>query len=292
MAKKNPLIFGLIGFPVKHSFSPAMHNAAFKELGINAKYKLFEIKPEELEGFFSSLEEKGIHGLNVTIPHKEKVLDFVELDRESFYLTEIKAVNTIVIGNNIRKGFNTDIPGFRRDLAEKNGKPENKQIAILGAGGASRAVAYALAADKARKITIYDIDKSKSQNIVDLIKKLFPKFDITAVETIEQLKIQEKDLLINTTPVGMKNTDPCLITTEMLHKNLFVYDLIYNPPETKLLALAKQAHIKNSNGLGMLLYQGVLAFTHFTGKSGPVGIMRQVLMDEMKKCESQTMRRY
>jgi len=285
MAKKNPLIFGLIGFPVKHSFSPAMHNAAFKALNINAEYKLFEIKPEDLEGFFLSLEGKGIHGLNVTVPYKEKVLDFVELDSESFYLKRIKAVNTIVIKNGIRKGFNTDIPGFRRDLAEKNGKPENKRIAILGAGGAARAVAFALAEDKAKEIAIYDIDKNKSQNIVDLIKNLFPKLVIAVAETIEQLKIKEKDLLINTTPIGMKNTDHCLVAKEMLHENLFVYDLIYNPPKTKLLALAEKAHVKNSNGLGMLLYQGVLAFTHFTGKNAPVEIMRQALMDEIKKCE-------
>jgi len=264
-----------------------MHNAAFEKLGINAEYKLFEIKPVELEDFFSSLEKRGIHGLNVTVPYKEKVLDFVELDSKSFYLRQIKAVNTIVIENGIRKGFNTDMPGFSRDLAEKNGKPENKRIAILGAGGASRAVAYALAEGKAKDIAIYDIDKNKSQNIVDLIKNLFPNLTITAVETIEQLKIQEKDLLINATPIGMKSTDGCLVTKEMLHENLFVYDLIYNPPETKLLALAREKHIKNSNGLGMLLYQGALVFVHFTGKQAPIEVMRQALIDEIGKQKSE-----
>ena len=274
---KSPAIYGLIGFPVRHSLSPAMHNAAFRYLNINAEYKLFETRPEELEKFITSLEEQNISGVNVTIPYKEKVLSFVEIDKESFYLRQIKAVNTIVVKEGIRKGFNTDVPGFSRDLVEKSGKPENKRSAILGAGGASRAVAFVLANGKAKEIAIHDIDKSKSQNIVDLIKSLFPGFPIYAVDNIEELKIQEKDLLVNATPIGMKPSDPCLVTEKMMHKNLFVYDLIYNPSETKLLALANKAGVKNSNGLSMLLYQGALSFVHFTGKQAPIDIMRKAL---------------
>ncbi|MFA5271624.1 MAG: shikimate dehydrogenase [Candidatus Omnitrophota bacterium] len=279
---KSPTIYGLIGFPVKHSLSPAMYNAAFKYLNINAEYKLFELRSEEVGKFIASLEEQNISGLNVTIPYKEKVLDFVEIDSKSFYLRQIKAVNTIVVKEGIRRGFNTDIPGFGRDLVEKSGNPENKKAAILGAGGASRAVAYVLANDKVKDIAIYDIDKSKSQNIVDLIKSLFPDFPISAVDKIEELKIHDKELLINATPIGMRDTDPCLIAEEMLHKNLFVYDLIYNPAETKLLALAKRIGAKTSNGLGMLLYQGALSFEHFTGQSAPVDIMRKALMEGLK----------
>lgn len=279
---KSPTIYGLIGFPVKHSLSPAMHNAAFRYLNINAEYKLFEKRPEELEKFITSLEEQNISGVNVTIPYKEKVLNFVDFDKESFYLREIKAVNTIVMKDGVRKGFNTDIPGFERDLKEKNNSPKNKKAAILGAGGATRAVAYVLAKNEAKEIVLYDIDKSKSQNIVDLIKSLFTDFPIYAVDKVDGLKIPEKDLLINATPIGMKPNDPCLVTEEILHKNLFVYDLIYNPSETRLLALANKAGVRNSNGLGMLLYQGALSFKHFTGIDAPEDIMRKALMEGIK----------
>ena len=279
---KTPAIYGLLGFPVSHSLSPAMHNAAFRYLNINAEYKLFATKPQDLEKFITSLEEQNISGINVTVPYKEKVLNFVEIDKGFFHLKQIKAVNTIIVKNGILKGFNTDIPGFDRDLVEKNGKPENKRVAILGAGGASRAVTFVLANTKAKEIAIYDIDKSKSQNIVDLIKSLFPDFPIYAVDKIEELKIQEKDLLVNTAPIGMKPEDPCLVTEKMLHKNLFVYDLIYNPSETKLIALARKIGAQTSNGLGMLLYQGAIAFEYFTGKAAPVDVMCKALKEGLK----------
>jgi shikimate dehydrogenase len=275
-------IYGLIGYPVKHSLSPAMHNAAFKALNINAEYKLFELKPEEVEGFIKSLESNNIFGLNITVPYKEKALDLVTLDQGSFYLRQIKAINTIVRSGAVLKGFNTDIPGFQKDLKE-NIDPADKRAAILGAGGAARAVAYVLANTKAKDIHIYDIDRNKSHNIVDMIKSLFADYPISAVDNIGQLDIRNKDLLINTTPVGLSEKDPCLVEQEMLHKNLFVYDLIYNPSETKLLALAKKNGLRYSNGLNMLLYQGMLSFSHWMGEDAPVEVMRKALTEAMVK---------
>lgn len=253
-----------------------MHNAAFRALKINAEYRLFPLKPQELEGFLTTLDELGIYGLNVTIPYKERILDFVTLDRESFYLRQIKAVNTIVVKDNILKGFNTDVPGFSRHLKE-NIDPANKRVAILGAGGAARAVAYVIANSNARNISIYDIDKTKSKNVAEMIKGLFPAFDIKLVEDIEQLNIKDKDLLINATPVGLKDTDLCLVSQDMLHEGLFVYDLIYNPAQTKLLTLAERTGAKTANGLGMLLYQGMLSFKIWTGLEPPLELMRQSL---------------
>jgi shikimate dehydrogenase len=249
---------------------------------------LFKIKPQELKDFLdlNSLKEQNIHGLNVTIPYKEKVLDFVKLDPESFVVRQIKAVNTIILKDGVLKGFNTDILGFCKALAEKNGKLENKRVAILGAGGASRAVVFALATDKVKEIAIYDIDKNKSQNILNLIKGLFPGLSILAVDKIEELNIKEKDLLINATPIGMKPDDPCLVTEKMLHKNLFVYDLIYNPAETKLLALANKIGAKNANGLDMLLYQGERSLELFIDQkisSEVTEVMRKALRDAISK---------
>lgn len=279
MQKDSPSkIYGLLGYPARHSFSPAMHNAAFKALGINADYRIFEVKPEELDYFLAHLDENNILGLNVTLPYKERVLDFVTLDPGSAHLRAIKAVNTITNQGGVRKGFNTDIPGFTRHLKE-NMEAKNKKAAILGAGGAARAACYALAASLAAGISVFDIDKEKSENIVRTIKSLFPEFKISSAEGIEELDIKGKDLLVNATPVGLKEADPCIIKENMLHKGLFVYDLIYNPRRTKLIALAEKAGCRTANGLGMLLYQGMLAFEIWTGRSAPREVMEKALLE-------------
>jgi shikimate dehydrogenase len=289
MAKDSrPKIYGLIGYPVKHSLSPAMHNAAFKSLGINAEYRLFEVKPEGLGDFFKSLAEKNIYGLNVTVPYKERVLDFVSLGSESRYLKQVGAVNTIVREGNKLKGFNTDIHGFEWHLKEKNFfNPAGKRAALLGAGGAARAVSYVLAKSGASQIIVFDIDKQKTENVIKMIKGLFPDFRISGVDSVGQLDIKNKDLLVNATPVGLRDTDPCLVNEAMLHKDLFVYDLIYNPPETKLLTLAKKAGAAVSNGLGMLQYQGALSFQHFNAGQTPLNTvfktMGQALRQEIDK---------
>ncbi|MGA2775194.1 MAG: shikimate dehydrogenase [Candidatus Omnitrophota bacterium] len=271
-----PRLFGLVGYPVKHSLSPLIHNAAFKALNLNAEYKLFEIKPDELANFLENLDKKNISGLNVTVPHKEKVLDFIELDAEFSFLRQVRAVNTIVKTNGVWNGFNTDIPGFQKHLKEQF-EPAGKKTAILGAGGASRAVAYVLANLNAAQIDIFDIDKEKTKNVVSMVKNLFPGFTISSVDSIEELDIKSKSLLVNCTPIGMKETDPCLIKEELLHKDLFVYDLIYNLDKTKLLALAEKKGARVSNGLGMLLYQGALSFKYFTGMDAPIKVMQKAL---------------
>ncbi|MDD5654325.1 MAG: shikimate dehydrogenase [Candidatus Omnitrophica bacterium] len=274
------LIYGLLGYPVKHSFSPAMHNAAFGALGINAQYRLFEVKPQDLDKFMGSLQQEGISGLNVTVPYKEKVLEFVELDREFAYLKQLRAVNTIVAGFGPLWGFNTDVPGFSRDLKE-NINPAGKKAVILGAGGGSRAVAYTLAREQAKEITVCDIDTDRAKGLVEMIKSIFPSCQIRFAEGIERLDIVSKDMLINATPIGLKDTDPCLVKQEMLRPGIFVYDLIYNPAKTKLLALAESCGCKASNGLNMLLYQGMLSFTKWTGKEAPYEVMRQALLDSL-----------
>jgi len=277
-------LYGIIGYPVKHSLSPLMHNAAFKELGIDAEYKKFEVRPEELEDFFDKLDQANIKGLNVTVPYKEKVLDFIKLDQKSFYLRNVKAVNTLVKTDQAWKGFNTDIPGFLKHLKELGFDAEDKKIAMLGAGGGSRAVSYALANKGAQSIDIFDIDKDKAQRLAEMLKSLFSGFLIKVVDNIDELDIPSKDALINATPIGLNKNDPCLVDKKMIHKDLFVYDLIYNPAETKLLSLAKAAGARYSNGLGMLLYQGVLSFTHWTSRKAEevIGIMRKTLDNALK----------
>lgn len=274
-------IYGLIGYPIKHSLSAVMHNAAFSRLNIDAEYRLFEVKPEELTDFFRDIDKKGISGLNVTVPYKEKALDFVSLDDKSVHLRRVKAINTIVKKKGAWKGFNTDIPGFARHLKEQF-DPLNKKTAVLGAGGAARAVCYVLAGAGAREIAIFDIDRAKAEDVSAMIKSLFPYFQIVAVDSVEKLGIENKDLLVNATPLGLKEGDTAPVSKGLLHKKLFVYDLIYNPAKTKLLQAAEKAGAKTSNGLGMLLYQGMLSFELWTGERAPEEVMRRALEKELK----------
>jgi shikimate dehydrogenase len=156
---------------------------------------------------------------------------------------------------------------------------------LIGAGGGASAVVTQLAQEGAKNILIYDIDKNKTLNLVNRLKLNFPnlKDNCIGVDNISELNIKNCDLLINTTPIGLKESDPCLVDGTMINPKVLVYDLIYNPAETKLLKAAKQAGAKVSNGLGMLLYQGTLSFEYFTGKKAPVEIMWKALKEAIKK---------
>ena len=270
-----PKLYGLVGFPIQHSLSPSMHNAAFSALKIKAKYKLFPLKPDQLGSFLNSLKKKNIRGFNVTYPYKEEIIGF--LNTKSSAVNEIGAANTVVVDNRGKlKGFNTDFLGFSAHLKELKVKP--KKVAIIGAGGAAKAVCFALAKMKISELCIYDIDKFKSLSLFKKLNSSFGKTKFDVASRIEDLEIPDKDLLINASPVGMRQSDPCLVASGDLHAGLFVYDLIYSPLETKLISLAKECNLNFSNGLGMLLYQGVFAFKHFSGRSGPVDIMKEALL--------------
>jgi len=269
-------IYGILGYPVKHSFSPAMHNAAFKALNINAEYKLFEIKPQELVSFLGSLREKNILGLNVTIPYKEKVIAYLDTISENAKL--IGAVNTIKVSDKGLQGFNTDGEGFLKHLTEDLGfNPKDKTIAIIGAGGGARAISVYLSKARVRRLNIYDLDKAKLLAVLKSLRDNFKDIEIRQANSIAELDIKNCDLLINATPVGMKLADPCLANATAMHKDLLVYDLIYNPKETKLLKLAKENGTRTSNGLGMLLYQGILSFEIWMTQKPPKEVMRKAL---------------
>lgn len=275
-------LYGLIGFPVKHSYSALMHNAAFKRLRINAEYRLFEVRPEDLADFLNrQAQQEGIKGFNVTVPHKEAAYGLLVKNGASFdeAAAMMRSVNTVrAEENGGYSGFNTDGAGFIQDLKEKGVSVVGRKIALLGAGGGAKALAVALRQNKARSLSIYDIDPVKLKDLTALAGGDFAK----SVPSIEGLLGPDTDILINATPVGMKPEDPLLIEPLALRKGLFVYDLIYNPAETKLLAAAARAGCKCSNGLGMLLYQGALAFERWTGRKAPVDAMREALVSAMK----------
>ncbi|MFA6320407.1 MAG: shikimate dehydrogenase [Candidatus Omnitrophota bacterium] len=277
--------YGLIGHPVKHSLSPAMQNAAFGALGINAEYFLYDVEPEKLEGFLKDARSGNISGFNVTVPHKIKTKEYLErkglLDENA---RRLGAVNTIKICEDGKLcGYNTDGPGFYRSLVEDlKFEPEGKDIFVLGAGGAAHAVIMYLG-NGPKNIFVFDIDKAKTDDLQEHYKRYFDGNRLTIVNSNNfKDKLKISSLLINTTPVGMKESDPSPVDTSLLHYGLYVYDLVYNRPATELVKKATSLKLHATTGLGMLLYQGAIAFEIWTGAKAPVAVMKKALKEALK----------
>ncbi len=268
MSYEPPAVYGIIGNPVEHSLSPLMQNAAFKALEVNAVYKLFPLADQqELKLFMEDLKEEGnpIFGLNVTVPYKQEVLPY--LDSVDPLAQKIGAVNTIAIDHRRKlHGFNTDGPGFLSHLAELKFDPRDKRIAVLGAGGTARAIiaVLGLIPNGPERVTVYNRTRANADLLVNEIGEKINTSMVTVVDEPEDLNIELADLLINTTKIGMNAQDPLLIDPGSLHQDMLVYDVIYRPRETKLLAQARLKQARTANGLGMLFYQGVLAFGHWS----------------------------
>ncbi|OGX27563.1 MAG: shikimate dehydrogenase [Omnitrophica WOR_2 bacterium RIFCSPLOWO2_12_FULL_51_24] len=273
-------IFGIIGFPVKHTLSPHFQNAAFASLGMDALYVPFEVASRDLKAAVRGLKALGISGVNVTIPHKQAVLPLV--DELSAEAKGIGAANTIVFSRNGKaKAYNTDGEGFIRSLkGELKINPKGRSVLLFGCGGAAKAIAFVLAREGVRSISFVDQAEKRAKELAAKIKKDFPRCGTKHIPFLRS-RIDEEaldsDLLVNASPVGMHKGDPCIINPKALHKDLAVYDIVYNPQATPLLKEAKKRGIRASNGLGMLLYQGVLSFELFTGRKAPVSVMRAAL---------------
>jgi len=287
MSDSEPITtYGIIGYPVKHSLSPRMHNAAFEALGLDAVYKLFELKEDELPDFFEKLRspQSPIFGLNVTVPYKEKVLEHI--DSLSPFAEKAHAVNTIVVTDKRHlQGHNTDGPGFLAHLLELGFDTTDKRIAILGAGGTCKAIltALGLLPERPDSIRLYNRTRANAEAMVADLGKRMDVGNIAVVEHPDDLNIELADLLINTTSVGLKKDDVALVNEDELHKGLLVYDVIYRPGGTALLAAAERQGAATANGLGMLYFQGVLALEHWAGITLPEDIkalMRQRLEEQ------------
>ena len=298
-------IYGLIGFPVKHSLSKIMHNSAFSYLNINAEYRLFEIKPEELEDFLlnpnkeifdiegNKIYSKDISGFNVTIPHKIRLKEILEKNSLILNLKELKelnivgAVNTVLRLNNKFNCYNTDIYGFsvslKKDL-EFNIKKDT-EIFILGCGGAARAVIYSLCYNRRacpKKIYIFDINKDAFLGFKENLKNINEEKIYKTIEFVLKKDIQfvlkSCSLFVNASPIGMKDDKGLIIKKNFLHNKLKIFDLVYNR-ETKLIKYAKSLNLKSTDGKNMLLYQAAKAFEIWTKKKAPINIMRKALED-------------
>lgn len=261
-------ITGLFGYPVEHTLSPAMHNAAFKTLGLDYCYVPFLVHPDYLEDAVKAIRALNLCGVNVTVPHKEKVIPLLdEINEEASF---IGAVNTIVNSKGRLIGYNTDGRGFIQSLLESGISIEGKDILIIGAGGASRAISYYLS-QKTKTLCLYDIDKDKRERLVQDLKKI--RNNVLPIEDISS--IEGFHIIINATPSGLKKEDPLPFDTALLRTEQTVCDLIYK--KTLLLEEASKKGCVTLDGLGMLLWQGVFAFELWTGKKPQVETMRDAL---------------
>ncbi|MBF0566622.1 MAG: shikimate dehydrogenase [Nitrospirae bacterium] len=268
---------GLFGYPVEHSLSPAMHNAGFKHLGIDYRYLAFSVSPEMLGDAVRGIRAMNFAGVNVTIPHKENVIAFLdEVDEEAKF---IGAVNTIKNDGGRLLGYNTDGRGFMRSLEESGISPGGKKVFIIGAGGASRAISYYLCKETLNedgRVSIFDVDGPKLQSLVSDLRHVSPY--VYAESGLE--KVSESDVVINATPLGLKASDPLPVDVALLKGTQTVCDVIYK--ETPFLEKAGNLGCVTKHGLGMLLWQGVIAFEIWTGLKPPVEVMRNALVEGFK----------
>ncbi len=274
-------IYGIFGHPVEHTFSPGMHNSAFKKLGMDACYVPFAVPPGSLEDAVRAVVPLGLRGLNITVPHKELVIAF--LDELSEEARLIGAVNTIEIRKGRLIGHNTDGRGFLRSLREHGElDPKGKKFLFIGSGGAARAVSFSLALAGAAAVVFRDLDARKASLLANDIRE---KTGVPAI-TIGQETLPEyaddADCLINASPLGLRRMDPLPIPGNLIKRRHLICDLVYNPPETALLKIAKKRGAKRLSGLGMLLYQGVIAFEIWTGRKAPVLIMKNALARQIR----------
>ena len=275
-------IVGIIGSPVEHTLSPVMHNAAFEKLGMNWVYMPFLVHTQNLAKALMGMRALGLVGLNVTLPHKESVIEF--LDEIDEYAKKIGAVNTILNKDGKLYGYNTDCQGFL-DILDKHGNfnPQRKNAVLIGAGGAGRSLAVGLAKKGIKKIIIFDVVKRKAEILSEKIRKEFgcatSSFEIGETRSLFWA-ISESDILLNATPVGMNKNEKLPISPRCLHKNLFVFDVIYR--DTGLIKMARRKKLRCLNGLGMLVNQAARSFSIWTGKKAPVDIMTKAVLINYK----------
>lgn len=278
--KASTKIYGIIGHPVEHSLSPSMHNNAFEKVGLDCVYLAFDITPGNLGDAVRGIKSLGIKGINVTIPHKQAIVNLVdEIDDDAML---VGAVNTVNNEKGKLVGYNTDVGGFLRAVKDDfDFIPTGKKIFLVGAGGAARAVIVGLCNNKASEIVIVNRTLSKAEDLAGEFGHHYPSTKLRAVSLKDKdnvsKEIKKSELLVNTSSAGMKGDNPLNLPLGLLPKGACVYDLVYEPALTPLVKDARDLNLSSQSGISMLLYQGVDAFEIWTGKKAPVEVMKKSL---------------
>ncbi len=281
-------VCAIIGDPVEHSLSPVMHNAAFKELKLNLVYVAFTVTRSELKDAIIGARILGFRGLNVTMPHKNAVMNY--LDETDSTAKSIGAVNTILNDGGRLVGFNTDGVGAMRALKENGVSLDKKKLLLLGAGGAGKAIAFQ-AVQEVEELVVLNRTSEKAEMLAEVLSKKFGKKVRGGAFSSERLKeeMKDADILVNATSVGMHpDVNSSLVPKSLLRPNQCVMDIIYSPLETKLVRDAKAIGAKVVSGLEMLLYQGAVSFEIWTNQPAPVEVMKKAAL---KKLEEQGVHR-
>ncbi len=277
--------FAIIGHPVAHSLSPLMHNTAFEAMGLDCRYEAIDVEPDDLAGAILDLRKREFSGFNVTLPHKQaviKLLDEVEPEAEA-----IGAVNTIARTGDRLKGLNTDLLGFLESLSPFKSRIEGAKILILGAGGAARAVLYGLLRHhQPASVTVLNRSLEKAEEAAGAFVNVRPETRISSeslfVENLQKT-IDDADVIINTTSVGMKpysNASP--LEDAKFKKTQFVMDCVYVPIETKLMKMALNSGATVLGGLDLLLHQGSASFRLWTGQAMPFDTVKNAVVQNLK----------
>ncbi|WP_457568343.1 shikimate dehydrogenase [Desulfurobacterium sp.] len=270
-------VYGIFGFPVKHSLSPLMQTAAFEALGIDAVYVPFEVNPDNLADAVSGMRAMGIKGVNVTVPLKEKIVPLLdEVDETASFLG---AVNTVKNLNGRLIGFNTDGDGFVDSLAEEGVDVKGKTVLLIGAGGSGKSVAYALLKRGAGRIIVANRTVDRAVTLCEKLSR-YGSVEPIPLSDVESV-LDRADLIVNTTSVGMRDNDSRLFDYNAIPESAVVVDIIYKPFRTELLGVAREKGAKVINGLGMLVHQGARAFKIWTGREAPVDVMKKAVLERL-----------
>ena len=276
-------IFGVIGDPIEHSLSPIIQNAAFAASKLDCAFLAFKVKDSELGKALDGVRGLDIQGLNVTMPHKTGILGFLdEVDQTAKLL---KAVNTVKNKEGKLLGFNTDGAGATAALRENGVELKGKKIMLLGAGGAARAIGFALA-EQAGELSILNRSIQPAAELAELVYHEFNTkvFAYTLSPLTVRGTLIDADLLINATSVGMEPNDKeNIVDPRWLKSDLVVMDIVYNPIETRLAKNAKKAGAKVVSGIEMLIYQGAASFEIWTGQKAPIEVMREAALNHLEK---------
>lgn len=278
-------VVGVIGYPVRHSFSPPMHNAAFAALGLDFCYVAFEVAPDDLPAAVAGMKALGLVGLNVTVPHKVALLSLVDEVTEEAQL--IGAVNTLHVRDGRVLGDNTDGRGFVASLVAAGEEIQGRRGVLLGAGGSARAVSVALLRAGVAELTVSNRTAERAEALVEFLDRHVARGRVRTVgwNTSDlQSACAAASLIVNATSAGMSPRTELLPIADLppLSSATLVYDLIYNPRSTRFLQLAAERGARTMNGVDMLVYQGALAFERWTGQAPPVDVMRQALIRQLQ----------
>ncbi len=274
-------VCGVIGDPIEHTLSPTIHNAAFDHLKLDFVFLAFCVKAADLEKAMHGMRGLGIHGLNVTMPHKSTVIGY--LDKVDSAVKFLGSANTILNKGDVLSGFNTDGVGALKALRENGVAMSEKKVLLLGAGGAAKAIAFALA-EEVGELAIFNRSGEKAKKLAETLGRMFNKKVVGGSLSTDAIakSLQDSDVLINATSVGMHpEADQSIVAPQWLRSDLTVMDIVYNPVETKLARDAKAAGAKVISGVEMLIYQGAASFEIWVSRSAPIEVMRRAALNKL-----------